>query len=171
MPLVNSIKVSDIHQGDLVFIRHLDKPYKTGWWRKVRCADIDKGYSNYGKVCYVLEIPVHKAFHLHTNDGSRQELDTYLMKEETVRGLNKADIKANGPKYGPAKYEILACVKGVLSVKAGALLTKKDSSLLRLSDFEDNRSLVTPAYEIMANQYFLAAHKLSDYQQLAEDLI
>lgn len=171
MIAVRQIRESDVNQGDLVFIRHIQKSYKTGWYRKVRTQDVIKGETSYNKVCYVLEIPVHKDFNANSDDGSRREQDTYLMMDSSVReygvGENtyvKTDFRRT------AKYEILACLKGVSSVTVPCRLIKQNYSLPFKDWIADSRSIITFNFRNMLDKYHKEVKK-DAYEELAEEFI
>lgn len=161
--LINGIRESLVDQGDLVFIFHWTKPYKTGWWRKIKYKDAEKDERGSGKICYVLEIPVHKDYKDNKDDGSRIESGLYLMSQENVKRASIADFEL--------KYEILACLKGVTSVVAPSILKKDMASLLQLKDIQDDRSFVTKHYEAMVKRYYASIEELTRYERLTDDLM
>lgn len=163
MIIVNHIRESEVNQGDLVYICHWSKPYKSGWWRQVRCSDVRKGEDRFGKVCYVLEIPTHEDYKDNQEDGSRRESGTYLMTQETVRKRSAPNIEI--------KYEILACLKGVTSVIAPSILKNDMASLLRLKDIQDDRSLITKHYKSMTERYYSSVEQINRYERLTDELV
>ncbi len=171
MVVVKQIKECDVNQGDLVFIRHIQKSYKTGWYRKVRTQDVIKGETSYNKVCYVLEIPVHKDFNANSNDGSRREQDTYLMMDSSVREYGAGDSKYAKTDFRRIdKYEILACLKGISSVILPGKLIKQNCSLPFKDWIADSRSIVTTNFRNMIDKYHKEV-KQDAYEELVEEFI
>lgn len=95
------IEANDIRQGDLVFILNTEKLMKTGWYRKVRTSNHDKG-----EVFYVFEKSIHPKYDPHdkTLEKSRRTRGVFHMKETTIYyGENKN------------KYNILVRATGISS--------------------------------------------------------
>jgi len=85
------IRESKVAQGDLVFIIHRDKDYKSGWYRKLR--------THTDEIVFVLESPVTlKPFEV--TDNSRVEDRKYVIRNLTIR-------------EDPEKYKIIIDARGV----------------------------------------------------------
>ncbi len=88
--------------GSLVFIRHIEKPYKTGWWLKTKNYNNEDECKKFG--IYVLVKPVTDFERV--SDKSRCEHGKFIMKGSTLQ---------NNYLYN-YKYEIMATIVGVESV-------------------------------------------------------
>ena len=161
--LVPEINESSIHQGDLVFILHKEKPMKTGWYRKVKYTC--EGSSD---TVYVFEKSVHPKF--NSNDftlaNSRKERGIFLLKASTI---------VQAIKYGD-QYEILLRVAGVSATRIvlqDYKLTQKDFEYMTLS--QNNKFNSTYEYTERGlqflNRIFAPVDPLSDVLKFAEDIM
>lgn len=159
MIIKNFIKECKVSQGDLVFIFHKTKPYKSGWWRKIR-----EGSSENNKIYYILEKPMHKGFNIDiASVNSHSEKGLCVMTDKTL----KSGIEYN-------KYEIMADVRGVDCV----LLSANNYNLTNLinsnTDYiDENRDniVITERFKSLLQLYNPQKTKVSDIEVLAGDLI
>lgn len=112
------IKENEVNIGDLVFIHHISKPHKSGWWRKVVIEDKTDTYR------YVLEKPVCEDYYKNEEDVNTTVMGTDIPSMLSVTlelGSNlyynsKGDLHLEKrPKYKPSYYDILILAKGEMS--------------------------------------------------------
>jgi hypothetical protein len=117
----NNLNISNIHQGDLVFIVNWDKPTKTGWWRKARMSHVEATCDLF------LEKPVHKDYNYDelVKSKSRVEHGVFIMKPNTVD-------------YDQDKYEILFIATGKSSARIVNRGYKLEQLLFQSPAFEDS---------------------------------
>lgn len=160
MIIKDEIRESKVAQGDLVFIYHKIKPYKTGQWRKIR-----EGSTKNNVLYYILEKPMHKNFNINAeiNSASHTELGLCVMKSSTIRYCEVNNID---------KYEIMADIRGVHSV----FITKRGyhlANVLYNSSYEMNEDqddvIITKRFKKLIDIYLPT--KESDIQRLAKQLI
>lgn len=155
---VSEIKESKVSQGALVFIYHKTKPYKTGWWRKIR-----EGNTDNRTIYYILEKPMHKGYTLDkASENSHEEKGLCVMLDRTL----KQGVDDN-------KYEIMAEVRGVDCVN----LTLNDYDLTYLlreyrslehSILTDNVTVTSDFIELVEYYSPKPVNKLA---QLAQELV
>lgn len=149
------IKDRHIAQGDLVFINHITKPTKTGWWRKLRIGEAKNNV-----VMYVLEKPMHKDYNFETElINCHTENGLCVMAPKTLtEGIDG---------YKP-KYEILAYVRGydaVNLVKENYDLGSKIFTCL----FEDEQNvIVTKKFLELRKHYAAKEERCSEMESLAK---
>lgn len=155
MIIKDEIRESKVNQGDLVFIYHKTKPYKTGWWRKIR-----EGSTKNDLIYYILEKPMHKDFNIENeiNSVSHTELGLCVMKSSTIRYC--------------AKYEIMADIKGVNSVflttRGYHLADVLYKSSYNIDEIKDN-VIITERFKKLLDLYI--PKKVSDIELLSKELI
>ena len=160
MIIKDEIRESKVNQGDLVFIYHKTKPYKTGWWRKIR-----EGSTKNDLIYYILEKPMHKDFNIENeiNSASHTELGLCVMKNSTIRYC-----AANGID----KYEIMADIKGVhsvfLSTRGYHLADVLYKSNYDIDEDKDN-VIITKRFKKLIDLYL--PKKTGDIEILSTELI
>lgn len=158
MIIKNEIREVNVAQGDLVFIYHKEKPYKTGWWRKVR-----EGSSKNNLIYYVLEKPMHKDFDNTADLQAHKELNLYVMKDSTIKWCEK---------YKPNKYEIMADIRGIHNVFVSTRGYRLVDVLYYASNniTEDkNNVIITKRFKKLIELY--TPNKISDIEILSKQLI
>ena len=158
MIIKDEIREVNVAQGDLVFIFHKEKPYKTGWWRKVR-----EGSSKNNLIYYVLEKPMHKDFDTTTDLQAHKELNLYVMRDSTIKWYEKH--KSN-------KYEIMADIRGVhnvfLSTRGCRLVDILYYASYEVDEDKDD-VIITKRFKKLLD--LCIPTKESDIQRLAKQLI
>ena len=159
MIIKDCIRETKVAQGDLVFIYHKTKPYKTGWWRKIR-----SGSGEDKIIYYILEKPMHKNFNMaKASVQSHVEKELCLMTDKTLK---------NGIEHD--KYEILADVRGVqsvsLSTRGYQLKDRLFTSKIHVAEDKEN-IFVTKRFEELIELYGRKKEQLSDIKILVEGLI
>lgn len=160
MIIKDEIRESKVAQGDLVFIHHKIKPYKTGWWRKIR-----EGSTKNNVLYYILEKPMHKNFdiNIEISSASHTELGLCVMKSSTIRYCESNNID---------KYEIMADIRGVHSVfitnRGYHLIDVLHKSSYNVDEDKDN-VIITKRFKKLIELY--TPNKTSDIEILSKQLI
>lgn len=161
--LVPEINEGNVHQGDLVFILHKEKPMKTGWYRKVKHTC--EGSSD---LVYVFEKSVHPRF--NSNDftlaNSRKEKGIFMLKACTI---------AKAKKYGD-QYEILLRVAGVSATRIVLQDYKlKQEDFDSMTEDQDNKYNSTYEYTgrglQFLNKIFAPITPTNELMRFAEDIM
>ena len=132
-----------------VFTYHKRKPFKTGWWRKIKdgCDEI-----------YFLEKPLHKDF--TTDDDSRVENGTYVMRSSTVKNDNN---------FNEGFYELMCVVNG--SNQFELAKNNYNISYIEEDKFKNNENVCYTHNFIKLVDYYVVKNIKTDvYEKLAEDL-
>ena len=143
------IKEEKVSLGSLVFIYHKRKPFKTGWWRKIKdgCDEI-----------YFLEKPLHKDFTI--DDGDRVENGTYVMRSSTVKYDND---------FSKGSYEIMCVVSG--SNQFELAKNNYNISYVEEDKFKNDENVCYTHNFIKLVDYYVVKNIKTDvYEKLAEDL-
>lgn len=151
--MISKIEEKNVHQGDLVFLVNLEKPLKTGFYRKVR------DYSLLSEeVSYIFEKPMHKDFDAkdETLIFSRKEKDVFIMKAKTLRDNN----------YYGNKYVLLAVIRGVDTI----LLMQNNYDLTKI-DKESRNTCVDPLFISFKHEYEKRNNVKNEIFEIAKNLI
>lgn len=159
MVVKDIIKECKIAQGDLVFIYHKTKPFKTGWWRKIR-----EGSTENRMIYYILEKPMHKDFNIEkASVKSHVEKGLCIMSPMSVTNGAVMD-----------KYEILADIRGIdsvyLSSRGYQLCDVLNESNRRIDEEKDN-IVITKRFKELLELYKPQKNQMSDIETLVKGLI
>lgn len=144
------ISESNVPQGALCFIKHNTKPYKTGWYRKLRLLPTTE--MSVDKVAYILERPVHKSYF----SKSSEELS------RTEQGFCRIAVKSIS--CAPNKYEIMYIAYGVSALN----ISNMENSLPTLQYMNTQKyDMYTSEFLALCNEYY----SQNVYVELAASII